>query len=239
MKLRRAFPAVTFGFGENQHHHEVRLVVLNAVVSLCVSIRRLMTVFPLFFFSDHLSGEFHHGHGRARSSSPSAGTSRCPRASGAQPRAPLRWSRSRRPAPPGPARACKAAGCSSSSCMPAVPPDRPCSLSPRALAGCAPRHRGRRPAKVPRPRPLLPYAHRSSSSSSWPWRTRSAQQGRGWAEVEDEIITSLPLVRNLHCLVILISIGFVQVALVLYCGALHSSANVFHITCYFLYIAKY
>jgi hypothetical protein len=59
-------------------------------------IHRHMTVCLLFFFSDHLSDELHHG--RARSSSPSAGHDAL-QASDAKLRAPLCWPPSCRPSP--------------------------------------------------------------------------------------------------------------------------------------------
>jgi hypothetical protein len=50
-----------------------------------------------------------------------------------------------------------------------------------------------------------------------------------------KVFTNLPRVSNLHRLIILAPIRFVQVALVLYCRALCISANVFHVTCFSIY----
>ena len=59
-----------------------------------------------------------------------------------------------------------------------------------------------------------------------------------WTKEEDEVITKLPLVRNISAFLRFNSDWFVQVALDSCRRALCSSVNVFHVTC-FLYIVKY
>jgi len=54
--------------GENRHCCKVCLDLLYVVMPSFWQIHRRMTVSPLFFFSDHLSDELHHG--QACSSSP-------------------------------------------------------------------------------------------------------------------------------------------------------------------------